>query len=409
MSKRLPISSTWLILATIVILIMIVEAVVIHRIYATQYPGTADFFARWYGAKELVLRQRNPYTREIELEAQYAMFGRYTEPHEDQVNFAYPLYTVFLFWPLTLTDYAWAQAIWMVVLQFSLMGMAMMLFGIVRWRPPPWLFVLTIFWSIFFYPGARAIMLGQFSVIVALGLLVCVWALLNGYDILAGLVLPLTTVKPQMVFLIIPFLLLWAWRQKRWRFIISSAGGMAFLFLASVIWVPNWPLLFVQTLSAYSDYVGFGSPLENMTARFTPGFDTVLNPVITVILAGFLLWQWWQVLTKSPEKFLWALSWTLLISSLIAFRSATANHVILFLPMFLVFKRLARAPWQVVTVQIGGSLLLWVLFLTTIDTSRGSNFEAVFMHGFLPTLLILLFFIDGTRLKTSTPDLKVSS
>lgn len=399
--------SRWLILALVIIIIMTVESVIIYRIYATEFPGTADFFARWYGAKELVRNQRNPYDREIELEAQMVMFGRHTAPDEDQVNFAYPLYTIFLFWPLTLTSYAWAQAIWMVVLQFALMAMAILLFTIIRWRPPPWLFVITLFWAIFFYPGARAIMLGQFSVTVALCLLIAIWALQNRYDRWAGVVLALTTVKPQMVFLVIPFMLLWMFRQKRWDFIVAFGLAMVVLLGGSLIWVPDWPLRFYQTLFAYSDYVGFGSPLENMTARFAPNFEAILNPLITLILGLFLLWQWGQALTKSPETFLWVLNWTLLISNLIAFRSATANHVILYLALFLVCKRLAVASWRVVLFQVGSSLLLWVLFLTTIDTSRGANFEAIFMHGFLPTLLIVLFLIDGTALKRVTPTLKV--
>ena len=407
--RRKSTQKLWLVPVLFVIILMAIESILIYQVYARQFPGTADFFARWYGAKELILNQRNPYDRQIELEAQEAMFGHQTRPDEDQVNFAYPLYTIYLFWPLTFTHYAWAQSIWMVVLQFALMGSAALLFNVVRWRPSTGLFVITLLWSIFFYPGARAIMLGQFSVTVALCLFLSIWGLCNKQDKFAGAILPLTTVKPQMVFLVIPFMLLWAWRQKRWSFIVAFGLSMLALLLSSILWVPDWPLRFFNTLFAYSDYVGFGSPLENMTSYFAPGIDQPLNLVITLILGVFLLWQWWQALFKAPEHFLWALNWTLLISNLIAFRSATANHVILYLSLFILFKRLAPVNWKILTVQVLAILSLWILFLTTIDTTRGHNFEAVFMHGLMPTLLILYFFIDGPALKRATPQMAVQA
>ena len=106
---------TWLIASLFVLFLMAVESYLVYTIYATKFPGTADFFSRWYGAKELILNGRNPYAEDVETETQVAMFGAEREVDQDQVNFAYPLYTIYLFWPLTFVPYAWAQAIWMVM------------------------------------------------------------------------------------------------------------------------------------------------------------------------------------------------------------------------------------------------------------------------------------------------------
>ncbi len=398
----------WLVITLSVLMLMAGEAVALHR-YALVAPGTADFFARWYGGKELVLRGRNPYNREIDLEAQLAMFGRYTRPDEDQVNFAYPLYTVYFFWPLTFVPYPWAQAIWMVTLQFALIALTLVSLSLVRWRPPPWLFAVTIFWSVFFYPGARAIMLGQFSILVALAVTIALWGLATGRDRPAGVVLALATIKPQMVFLIIPLLLLWAFRQKRWSFIIAFALSGVLLLFSSIAWVPDWPARFINNLSAYSGYVGFGSPLENLTARFAPGPASWLNPAVTIALTALLLRQWWKLLTVHPEDLLWTATLTLLIGNLVALRSATTNHVILYPALLLVFKRLhlsrtlkGSGGW-VAVLQAAVTVGLWVLFLTTIDTTRGDNFEAVFLHGLLPALLLIVYLIDRKRLKAVTP------
>jgi len=399
----------WVLIAAFVIVLIAVESVAMHRVYAARVQGTADFFARWYGAKELVLRGRNPYDRQIDLEAQEILFGRQTRPDEDQVNFAYPLYVVYFFWPLTLVPYSWAQAIWMVVLQFCLLGSTILLFDLLRWRPRTGLFIATLLWSLYFYPGTRAIMLGQFSVIVFLCMTVTFWSMMKGHDRLAGAFLALTTIKPQMVFLIIPLILLWCLRRKRWSFIVAFGISSLLLLLSSMLWVPDWPLRFLNNITAYSDYVGFGSPLENMTAQFAPGFDQILNPLVIVVLGGFMLWLWWGVLFKDPEDFIWAANWTLLIGNLIAFRSATANHVVLYLAMMLIFKRWlgARFEWRILAIQIISSVFLWMLFLNTIDTTRGENFEAIFMHGLMPTILIIYYCLDWRALKLVTPKLSV--
>lgn len=409
-SPKLRAVSVWIIALLFLPALIAIESVALHG-YAQTAPGTADFFARWYGATELIQRGRNPYDREIELEAQKILFGRPTHPDEDQVNFAYPLYVIYLFWPLTFAPYDWAQAIWMTVLQFALIGGTLLLFPLFRWRPPPLYFALTVLWSVLFYPGARAIMLGQFSIIVFLSLAIALWGLATGRDRLAGAVLPLATIKPQMIFLIIPFILLWAWQQKRHQFLLAFGICAAILALTSILWVPQWPLQFLTNLNAYSGYVGHGSPLENMTARFVPGLDQWLNPLITVLLVGLMLWLWAQALFKQPESFLWVAIWTLLISNLVAFRSATTNHVTLYLALFLLFKRLSpagKSAWRVLLFQLAAAVGLWTLFFNTIDHARGSNFEAIFMHGLMPALLTAWFLLDWTALKSLAPPFKTT-
>jgi len=398
---RHPPKALWILISALLLGIFAVEVFALHG-YAVESPGTADFFARWYGGKELVLHGRNPYDREIDLEAQKIMFGRYSRPDEDQVNFAYPLYTVYLFWPLTFVRYAWAQAIWMTVLQFSLVALTALTLVLSTWKPHLGVLASTIVWGVFFYPGARAIMLGQFSILVSLAALIAVWGLLTDRGGLGGSALALATIKPQMVFLVIPFLLLWAWRRRQWRFIAGFGGTLAVLGISSLLWVPDWIFRFVNNIGAYSQYVGFGNPLENLTARFAPGWDHLLTPLVTAALLALLAYFWYRPLTAHPDEFLWALTWTLLIGNLIAFRSATANHVMLYLPLIFVFKRLYALKWGAlwtVLVQWGLAIALWMIFLTTIDKTRGHNFEAVFMHGLLPAVLILVYLLDWRNLR----------
>jgi hypothetical protein len=117
-----------------------------------------------------------------------------------------------------------------------------------------------------------------------------------------------------------------------------------------------------------------------------------------------MLFIWWQVwrLRQKTGWFVYALMLTLIIGNLVAFRSATTNHVILYLPLMLWFRRLSElsptphrvslSPSQLVFLaQTGLNLLLWFGFLKFII---GANFEHPFMHGFLPLLLLILYLAD---------------
>ncbi len=390
------------ILACLFLVLFILDAYAMYAVFASRFPGTADFFPRWYGGQALLLQGRNPYERQVALEAQLGLFGRYTEPWEDQVAFAYPLYTLLFFWPLVYVPYAVAQAVWMVVLQFVLIFGAILCARLVNWRMPLWLSGLTMLWAVFFYPGARSIILGQFSVIVFGCVAAALFAFSRRRDYLGGACLALATIKPQMVFMVIPLLLLWALAQRRWQIILGFGATLAGLTLVSMALVPTWPRDFYSGLFAYSGYVGFYSPIENLTRTFAAPIALPLANGLSAALLGLMLFSWWQVWRKKAGWFTWALMLTLIIGNLVAFRSATTNHVMLYLPLMLWFRRLSElrpSPQRltpspsllVFLTQTGLNLLLWFGFLKFII---GTNFEHPFMHGFLPLLLLLLFLAD---------------
>jgi hypothetical protein len=323
------------------------------------------------------------------------LFGRYTEPWEDQVAFAYPLYTLFLFWPLVYVPYAVAQAVWMVVLQYLLVLGAILCLRLVRWKIPSWLLALTMLWAVFFYPGARSVILGQFSVAVFGAFVVGLWAVEQRWDYTAGACLALATIKPQMVFMLAPLVLLWAFTQRRWQVIIGFGSALLILTLATMLLVPTWPQDFYSGLFAYSGYVGFYSPIENLTRTFAAPIAIPLANGLSVILIGLMLFTWVQVWRQKPGWFIYALMLTLIIGNLVAFRSATTNHVILYLPLFLWFRRMSelgeKGNLLVFGVQTGLNVMLWFIFFKFII---GTNFEHPFMHGFLPLLLLLLYLAD---------------
>ena len=388
----------WLILAILLIFLVAAESFAVYTVFTSKFPGGNDFFVRWLGGREYLLNGTNPFDSSVAEKAQTAMFGRLAQPGDkDEAFFAYPLYTLYFFWPLSLLPYAWAQAIWMTLLQFMLLAAIILSIRLAGWRPPAWLFVITILWGIFFYNGARAIILGQFSILVGLALLLALLALDHEHDIWAGILLSVTTIKPQMVFLVVLFVLLWVLVQGRWRVIISFAVSLLLLVASSMLLIPSWPLDFLKNAVAYSEYVAFGTPLENLLHYLLPAsLAAPLTVGLSLLFFAALLPGWWLALRGRTGAYTWAIMTTLIVGSLITFRSATTNQLILYLPLFFWFQRLVfrRANLAIGAIELGLAVFMWAVFAATLE----GNWEHVMMHGLLPALLLLLYAADWRAL-----------
>src|SRR5690606_10405030 len=122
-----------------------------------------------------------------------------------------------------------------VLLEACLVGSIFLLLDLFSWRPKPLLMALLLLWSLVFYYSARGLILGQPGHLVYFFQLVAVWAIIKGHDEWAGVALALSTIKPQMGFLIVPFLLLWGLRARRWRLVGSFVIAFGGLMLASFV------------------------------------------------------------------------------------------------------------------------------------------------------------------------------
>ena len=400
----------WLILTVLLLCLIVAESFALHTVFTSKFPGGNDFFVRWLGGREYLLHGTNPFDRSVAEKAQTEMFGRVVGPEiKDQAYFAYPLYTLYFFWPLSLIPYPWARAIWMTLLQLMLLGITLLSIRLSGWHPPRWLFVVTLLWGILFYNGARAIILGQFSILVGLALFLALWAIEFRRDGWAGFFLALTTIKPQMVFMVVVFLLLWALARRRWRIISSFVVSLLLLITSSMLLIPTWPLDFVHNAIAYTDYVAFGTPLENLLSYLLPAqVAAPLTVVLSILFFLTLLPGWWLALRDQPGAYTWTIMSTIIVGSLITFRSATANQMILYLPLFFFFRRLMLLPphktktsrerlWiplVIALIQIGLAVLMWDVFIATLE----GNWEHVMMHGLLPALMLLFYVIDWRAL-----------
>jgi hypothetical protein len=364
-----------------------------HHYLTEPHPGHNDFMSRWEGARSFWRDGLNPYGEKASQNIQQQIYGRAARANEDPGFFAYPFYTVFLIWPLVYTSYAWASAIWMVLLEACLIGALLLLLDLFRWRPPTWLLSLLFLWTLVYYFSARGLLLGQPGLLVYFFEVLTLWALAKRHDQLAGFALALSTIKPQMGFLVVPFLLLWGWRIGCWKFIGSFALVWGGLMLLSFVMVPSWFGDWIEQLRNYPSYTALGAPVW-IVMDYYLGLGTVGEWVINALLYGLLLWAWYHVLVRQEMARLdWTIMLTLTITHLAAVRTATPHYVIFTIPLlfyFWLFPR--RSSLSALSISLILLLLLvipWLHFLTTVD----GEFEHPTIYLPLPLIMLVLLWL----------------
>lgn len=383
-----------LVSAMILVALFVVNVIATHNVLTEPYPGHNDFLSRWEGARSFWREGLNPYDSEASLNIQQRIYGRPAVEDEDPGYFAYPFYVVFLLVPLVYTSYAWASAIWMVLLEAALVAALFLLLDLFEWRPRPWQLGMLLLWALTNYYAARGLLLGQPGHAVYFLQVLTFWALAKGYDRLAGTAMALSTSKPQMVFLIVPILLVWAWRARRWELIGAFSAVWGGLMAASFIVEPAWLGDWLDQLQRYPSYTDIGAPVW-IVMQYYLGLGAAGEWTVNVVLWGVLVWVWYGVLAQGrTERFDWALMLTLTVTHLSALRTATPHFVVFTIPLIFYFKYLGRQrAYQVWFVLVVLALLIlpWTQFLLTVE----GDFEDASMY--LPLSFGMFFLLWLTR------------
>jgi hypothetical protein len=384
--------------------LLAIDVYATYSILTSRYPGANDFYSRWKGAEVFWKQGVDPYSDQATLAIQKGIYGRPAQPGEDPGPFAYPFYTAFVLAPVVWLPYSWAEAIWLVVLEVSLVGGVLLCLSLYKWRMPGWLAAVTVLWVLVFYHSARTILLGQFAGLVFLWTAGTLWMLARKHDVMAGVLLALTTIKPQMSFLLVPALLLWGVGQRRWRFVGGLGGAMALLFGASFVLLPGWLAGFLGQLMHYTSYTAIGSPVWILSQYYFPFLGTPVEIGLAALLVIYLLFRWVHLpqAQETSGEFYWILGTTLIVTNLVAVRTATTNYVILYIPLFFALKLAADrlrnskqwlAVFYLVSV-IGG----WLLFLATVE----GKFEHPIMYLPLPIGLFVAFVVAKQALQKAS-------
>ncbi len=376
-------------------------------------PGGNDFLPRWVGARQFISEGISPYSQESTLAIQEAIYGRPAAEGQDQALFAYPFYTIILIYPFTLIDsFNVARAQWMTLAEIAIVAIALLGTRLANWKASRNTLVAFLLFALLWYHGAKPLVDGNLSVLVALLVTVALYALKTKQDGLAGMCLALSTIKPQMAIWIIPLSMLWALSNKRRNLLGSFSLTMVILLLPSFLLQPNWLITNWGQVTSYSSYAPPGT-LATILESWWGEQAGLWGWGISALLMFLMLREWWSMLGKPFPHYLWVACLTLAMTPFLGIPTTTSNYIVMLpivmLPIFaLLFagwtSRIGQASQKYEWASLGLLLIgLWVLFVSTILPVNQFN-EHLIMFFPVPIFLVLnLYWLKWGMLLNEDP------
>ncbi len=380
-----------LLLIVLIVGLLAADVVATHNLLTSRFPGHNDFMVPWEAARGFWIDNVPLYSQQSTDNIQTRIYGHPVGEEKFPNYFSYPFYAIFELLPLVFFPYDWASALWMVALEACLVGALFLLFDLYRWKPGPLLLALLVVWTLAVYPAARSLILGQVSTTVYLFELLAIWALVRRRDRLAAVMLAFSTVKPQMGFLIVPFLLLWALSRRRIRFV--RIFGVTFLLLVGLSFVlqSSWLGGWLFELRRYESYTAVGSPVWVIAQHYLH-LGSTGELILSLPLYALALWSWYSVIIRRrDERWLWAVALTLALTHLVAPRTATPHFIVYVIPLVFylsVLARRGRTVWAVLLL-IALLVLPWLHFITTVQ----GEFEAPATYLPIPILSLVALWL----------------
>lgn len=247
-------------------------------------------FAQYWSAAHLV--QQNPYSYELVSRFQNSQ-GIHVDPPLVLKN---PPWTIPFLLPLGLFSYRVAFAFWTLLSLIVLMGCTHAL-----WRALRSTTATPILLTLLFGPAIVQIILGQWTVLVLLGITVFLIAAERRQDWLAGASLVLVLSKPHTALLFLVAVALWTLRYRRWRIVISTAFALLGTALVVELLNPHIWFQFLErtTLVVHETeaYPNLGGMLYLISGVHALG---LLPELLGLVWLGFYFrkhrrtWSWWN-------------------------------------------------------------------------------------------------------------------
>jgi hypothetical protein len=341
--------------------------------YVKDNPGGNDFLVHWVGTRTLLTEGISPYGDETAERIQTLAYGRPALPGEHELRVAYPLYSIVVFFPFAMfKNYLLARALWMTTLEIGLVLLSVVCMRMADWKPGLLTLAMFLVFTVFWYHALRPLINGNAVILVALAVAGAVLALRSGGDELAGVLLAFSTIKPQVVVVLVLFLLYWGFKQKRWKFVGWFFGTLVLLSASAALLVPDWIWQNFVEVVRYPGYNPPGTP-GSALATWMPGIGTRIGWAITGVMILLLLVEWFIAARRNEYRnLLWVVCLTMVAAQWVGIQTDPGNFIVTMPALVLIFavfeERWRHAGrWMVLGSMVLLFASLWAIFLQTVS------------------------------------------
>lgn len=374
-----------------------------------------DLYSPWMGARELLLRHRNPYGPEVSREIQMAFYGhaidqtyRARSPVTNEQRFVYPIYTIFILAPTVFADFKdvrlWGRGVFALLTALSVL----LYLDILRWRLSWQAVTALVLFTLSSPQIAQGLRFEQLALVVGFLIATATWCASKHHLMTAGALLALSTIKPQMALLPLCWFAVWTagdWPKRR-RLAAAFVIAMTALLAASELILPGWFGYFLAGLAAYRKYAPTSSLLRTALG------DTLGEIMGGILVLALLLFAWRNRKVPAGSRQFISTFAVFLMVTILAFPLFTPfNQVLLILPALLLLQDWTTLPRPSRLIFIVSMSWPWIvssvllLFPPRLDSPNQLPLLPSFLVLFFPLLLPLLLMTrrnPGSQLRTTT-------
>lgn len=329
-------SPRWRITFMLVILLTVVA--LNWRLLTQTILLEADFMQYWTAAY-LTVRSVSPY----DYEATLAVYRSVMDLIPNQ-PFLYPPWLIPFYFPFSLLPLPPARALW------YFLSLGLVVLGATRlwafYGGPKAMRWLGLLFAITFSPTLLALTWGQLSPLTLAAVALFLGVMYPGGGkppryFLAGILLALTSLKPQSFYLLWAALLLWSVQRREWRVLLGALAVLGASTLVAALFVPGilWGYL---TSFLNNPPILYGTPTIGYWLREWLGREHfALQYAGPLVGVAWLLWDW----RRKRGQWDWAeqMPWLMFASIITSPFIWTHDQVIFLLPLLQVTAGLANA------------------------------------------------------------------
>jgi len=263
-----------------------------HMVGCCAFGG--DFYPIWLAGRELLRHGVNPYTQEMTRTIQIGLYGRVMDPARpadppaDFRAFAYPLYTDLLVAPLLPLSFSAVRIVLGFLLPFLTAASLILWLRAFRLETGPGTLPIAITLLLVSYPVLEGLYALQAGLLVGAALAASAALLARGRFLPAGMLLAFASIKPQLIWLLALWLLLWGfsdWKHRK-TFFFGFSVTMGLLALVSQLVLPGWIAGWWHSIVGYSHYT-----LPPLTQLVLGRFLGMIVGLTLLVLCAGLCWK----------------------------------------------------------------------------------------------------------------------
>jgi Glycosyltransferase family 87 len=343
-----------------------------HKDLAGGYSFGNDFYQIWLTARECLPHRSDPYTEKVTQEIQVGLYGRVLDPRnpsdpKDRRSFPYPAFVDVLMWPASWLPFPTARILVLCILLPLSAATVLLWMKALGWFPPWQWIVLVLALSLTSYPVLEGLYAGQVGLLVGFLLAAAILALCRGKLLLSGILMALSTIKPQMTALAIMYLVCWSLGdlRVRKRFLIGLFATVSALVISALIVWPNWIQSWMHILRIYRGYNPAPLLSQVVGGVVGPRLQQSLYFLCSALLLSGALWLAWRTRRAAARSVEFWLTLTLMLAItavVILSGQAVYDHILLLPGILLLASRWTE--WSADRVNrflltIGAVVLFW--------------------------------------------------